>query len=188
MLAAGVNEIYVNKTVVWRNGTFTGNITGLTFVGEDSEYIRFRVQSGSWTFNAFSQAVSASWPVVLYTDCSYGGTAVALPVGSYNLSDLIARGVSNDLLSSLRVLNGYQAILYRDANFSGSSLVKTADTWCLTDDNWNDAMSSIVIQATSTPVVTGKQQPDAVNKEAVMLYPNPANDMLTVFLGNSCYR
>jgi hypothetical protein len=188
MLAAGVQEIYANKTVVWRNGSFTGNVTGLTFVGEDNDYIRFRVQPGAWTFNAFSQAVSVSGPVVLYTDCSYGGNAVALPVGSYNLSDLIARGIPNDLLSSLRVLNGYQAILYRDANFSGGSLVKTADTWCLTDDNWNDAMSSIVIQATATRMATGKQQPDGDNKEAVTIYPNPANDVLTVYLGNSGYR
>jgi hypothetical protein len=188
MLAAGVKEIYANKTVVWRNGSFVGNVTGLTFVGEDSDYIRFRAQPGSWTFNAFSQAVTPSGPVVLYTDCSYGGNAVALPVGSYNLGDLIARGINNDLLSSLKVLNGYQAVLYRDANFSGSSLVKTADTWCLTDDNWNDAMSSIVVQATSARVTTSKQQPEGVTKEAVMLYPNPANDMLTVYLGNSGCR
>jgi hypothetical protein len=78
--------------------------------------------------------------------------------------------------------------MYRDANFSGGSLVKTADTWCLTDDNWNDAMSSIVIQATATRMATGKQQPDGDNKEAVTIYPNPANDMLTVYLGNSGYR
>jgi hypothetical protein len=37
-------------------------------------------------------------------------------------------------------------------------------------------------------VATGKQQPGGDNKEAVMLYPNPANDMLTVYLGNSGYR
>lgn len=151
MLAAGVKEIRANGTAVWVNGSPAGNVTGLTFAGEDSEYIRFRVQPGLWTFNAFSQAISASGPVVLYNDCSYGGNAVVLPVGSYNLADLIARGIPNDSVSSLRVLNGYRAILYRDANFSGSPLVKTADTWCLVDDNWNDAMSSIVIEAAPTP-------------------------------------
>jgi hypothetical protein len=156
MLAAGVKEINANNTVVWQNGLPVGNVTGLTFVGEDSEYIRFRVQPGSWTFQAFSQTTSANAPVVLYSDCSYGGNAVALPVGRYNLSDLIALGIPNDSLSSLRVLNGYRAILYWDANFSGNSLVKTADTWCLVDDNWNDAMSSIVIEAAPTLYVLKK--------------------------------
>ncbi|THU38278.1 T9SS type A sorting domain-containing protein [Niastella caeni] len=188
MLAAGVKEICANRIAVWRNGSPMGNVTGLTFAGEDDAYIRFRVQPGSWTFNAFSQAVSASGPVVLYSDCGYGGNAVALPVGRYDLAELIARGMPNDLLSSLRVLNGYQAILYWDASFSGNSLVKTADTWCLTDDNWNDAMSSIIIQATTTRMATGKQQPEKDNNQAVMLYPNPANDMLTVYPGNSGYR
>ena len=59
MLAAGVKEIQANGTAVWVNGLPTGNVTGLTFAGEDGAYIRFRVQPGSWTFNAFSEVVSA---------------------------------------------------------------------------------------------------------------------------------
>jgi hypothetical protein len=68
MLAAGVKEIQANETAVWVNGLPTGNVTGLTFAGEDAAYIRFRVQPGSWTFNAFSQVMSASGPLIVYND------------------------------------------------------------------------------------------------------------------------
>jgi hypothetical protein len=187
MLAAGVKQIDVNGITVYRNGSTTGTVTGVTFVSEDASYISFRVQPGSWTFAAYSQATSSSGPVVLYTDCNYGGNAVALPAGRYTLADLIARGMPNDSVSSLRVMNGYQAILYWDTDFGGSSLVKTADDWCLVDDSWNDAMSSIVIQAISTARAS-EPTPAADDRSGVAVFPNPASNVLTIYPGNSGYQ
>jgi carbohydrate binding protein with CBM6 domain/alpha-L-rhamnosidase-like protein/type IX secretion system substrate protein len=151
MLAAGVKEINVNGTVVWVNGSATGSVTGLTFLSEDNAYIRFKVQPGSWTFNAYSQT-SANPPAVLYLDCNFTGKAVALPVGNYSLPDLIARGIPNDSVSSLKVMNGYRAILYWDTDFGGNSLIKTADDSCLVNDGWNDALSSVSIQPITTKI------------------------------------
>jgi len=58
MLAAGVNEIDANKVAVWKNGSFISSVAGISYVGEDTDYIRFRVQPGSWTFTAFPQATA----------------------------------------------------------------------------------------------------------------------------------
>ncbi len=83
--------------------------------------------------------------VTVYQDCNYGGYAVGLGVGSYNLADLQSRGIVNDDISSLRVQSGYQATLYWNANFSGISLVKAGDDACLVNEGFNDEVTSIVI-------------------------------------------
>jgi hypothetical protein len=195
MLAAGVKQIDANGVVVWKNSSPTGTVTGLSFMLEDNAYIWFIVQPGAWTFNAYSQATTANEPAVLYVDCNYSGNAVALPVGNYSLPALIARGIPNDAISSLRVMNGYRAILYWDTDFGGSSLVKTADDACLVDDGWNDALSSVIIQPitaaavrTNAIVGAGEQEPVSNDNANVKLYPNPASNMLTVYPGNSGYR
>lgn len=91
-----------------------------------------------------------SGPVTVYQDCNYGGFGAALPVGSYTLSQLQARGIANDYISSLRVQSGYQIRLYANDNFTGTSVLKTADDACLVDDNFNDQATSVVVsQVTS---------------------------------------
>ncbi|MDR7212241.1 RICIN domain-containing protein [Flavobacterium piscis] len=55
-------------------------------------------------------------------------------------------GVSNDAISSLRITQGFQAILYQDDNFTGASTVINSDTSCL-NATWNDKVTSIRIIA-----------------------------------------
>ena len=86
-------------------------------------------------------------PVTVYKDCNYGSTAVSLSSGSYTLAQLQAKGISNDDISSLKVQSGYKVTLYWDDNFTGTTLVKTADDECLVDDGWNDKVTSLVIGA-----------------------------------------
>ncbi|THU36127.1 carbohydrate-binding protein [Niastella caeni] len=82
-----------------------------------------------------------------YKDCSYGGTAVSLPAGSYTRAQMIAKGINDDEISSLKVQNGYKVTLYWDDNFTGTTLVKTGDDDCLVDDGWNDKVTSLAIAA-----------------------------------------
>jgi chitinase len=94
-------------------------------------------------------------PVVVYKDCSYSGTSVGLTTGSYTRAQLIAKGVNDDEISSLKVQSGYKVTLYWDDNFTGSSLVKTGDDDCLVDDGWNDKVTSLVVSTnTSTTGIT----------------------------------
>lgn len=80
-----------------------------------------------------------------YQDANYGGYAITLPKGTYTLAQLQAAGISNDDISSLKVFGGAAVELYWDNNFQGASLVKTQDDNSLTDDGWNDKVSSIKI-------------------------------------------
>ncbi|WP_224366439.1 hypothetical protein [Hyalangium versicolor] len=83
--------------------------------------------------------------VSLFQDINYGGYAAALPVGNYTLAALKNQGILNDDITSLKVASGYKVTLYSNDNFSGSSIVKTADDASLVDDGWNDIVSSIVV-------------------------------------------
>ncbi|UPK68506.1 peptidase inhibitor family I36 protein [Chitinophaga filiformis] len=51
-ITCGLKEIRVNGTVIWRNGSTVTTIPGVTFNGEDAQYVKFRVSSGAWTFEA----------------------------------------------------------------------------------------------------------------------------------------
>ena len=51
-LTCGIKEISVNNTVIWRNNVVTAQIPGVTFISQDTAYIKFRVTPGPWTFQA----------------------------------------------------------------------------------------------------------------------------------------
>ena len=94
----------------------------------------------------------ASGVATLYRDCNYGGTATSLPAGDYTLSQLQAKGMLDNDLSSLQVNAGYQLVLYENDNFTGASLTLTANAGCLVSNprgagNWNDQASSLRVQA-----------------------------------------
>jgi hypothetical protein len=89
----------------------------------------------------------------VFQDCNYGGYSAGLVAGDYTLSQLEALGVSNDDISSVKVVVGYEVILYSDDNFQGTSDTLTTDNSCLVGINFNDITSSIkVIKLISTPV------------------------------------
>jgi len=101
------------------------------------------------TIGGFAGLTSTGVATV-YKDCNYAGYAVGLNTGTYTLSQLIALGVSNDDISSIKVNSGYKVTLYRDDNFTGPSLVKTADDACLVDDVFNDSTSSLKVETNTT--------------------------------------
>jgi beta-glucanase (GH16 family) len=96
------------------------------------------------------QNTAPSGVATLYQHCNFGGYAAGLPVGSYTTSQLQARGVTNNDISSIRVQSGYQVRLYQNDSFTGASIVKTADDACLVDDGYNDVVSSVVVSQVSS--------------------------------------
>ncbi|MDF7812484.1 beta-1,3-glucanase family protein [Hymenobacter sp. YC55] len=103
-----------------------------------------------------------------YKDCNYTGTAVALPVGNYTLSQLQSRGILDNDISSLRVNSGYQVVLYESDNFTGASLtVGSAGNSCLVNNplgtgNWNDKATSVRVQ-TATAAFSRQLEAEAAN-------------------------
>lgn len=83
----------------------------------------------------------------VYKDCNYGGYAVSLPAGNYTLANLQAKGISDNDISSLKVQNGYEVVLYVNDNFSGSSAAITSDNTCLVANSFNDVATSLRVRA-----------------------------------------
>jgi hypothetical protein len=102
----------------------------------------------TYTYNITINTVGGVTTV--YQDCNYGGTAVGLAVGDYNLAAMTSRGIGNDWISSLRVTSGYKVTLYENDGFAGASLVVTADNSCLVGAGWNDRASSMRVASNTT--------------------------------------
>ncbi len=76
------------------------------------------------------------------------GYAIGLAVGDYTLSQLQAKGILNDDISSLKVIPGYKVTIYRDDFFQNSALSFYADQsnfYNINGWNFNDLTSSIKI-------------------------------------------
>jgi lysophospholipase L1-like esterase len=93
--------------------------------------------------------LSGASGVTFYGDVNYGGgVSQVLPVGTYTLSQLAARGMPNDWASSVRVPAGRTVIMYSDDNFMGTSWTRTSDTPDFTtlSPTANDKVSSVKVQ------------------------------------------
>ncbi|RYZ96573.1 MAG: carbohydrate-binding protein [Moraxellaceae bacterium] len=108
-----------------------------------------------WTTFTATTGGNTTGTGTVYRDCNYSGASVGLAVGRYTLSQLLALGVRNDDVSSLRVTSGYKITAYEHDNFTGRSVVKTGDDSCLVDDSFNDLASSIVVEANGTTTDPG---------------------------------
>jgi hypothetical protein len=77
-----------------------------------------------------------------------GAAGQALPVGSYTLPALQARGVPNDWASSVRVPAGRVVRMFSDDNFTGTQWTLTADAGnlLLLQPSANDLVSSVIVQ------------------------------------------
>lgn len=128
--------------------------------------------------------------VYIYQDINYGGRVAALNEGRYNLAALEAKGFRNDDLSSLKVQNGYEAVLYADDNFQGASRTITSDTSWIGGD-FNDKMSSMIVRkktvpTTAKPTVPVTQAPSvdtSIAKPFGMVVSNPAAGTIGVVWG-----
>ena len=88
---------------------------------------------------------STSGVTTLYEHSNYGGWAVSLEEGSYDYKDILAKGIANDQISSLRVSDGYKVTIYDDEGFKGTSKEFTSDA-SYVGDEMNDKTSSIKIE------------------------------------------
>ena len=88
---------------------------------------------------------STSGVATFYEHSNYGGWAVSLEEGSYDYKDILAKGIVNDQISSLRVSDGYKVTIYDDEGFKGKSKEFTGDA-SYVGNEINDKTSSIKIE------------------------------------------
>jgi hypothetical protein len=125
------------QVTMYANDNFTG--TSWTFSADNS-----------WVGSAANDQMSScriqATGVIFYQDADYlGSRSQTIGVGNYTLSQLQARGVSNDWVSSLRVPPGRTVIMYQNDNFTGTSWTFSADSNYV-GSGPNDKMTSCRIQ------------------------------------------
>lgn len=112
-------------------------------------------------YGSFSGVATVKWRQVrsyrdgstskvrLYAATSYGGASGEFVCGSFTKANLISAGLADNVASSIKVPAGYQVTLYTEDNFTGTSIVRTADDSSLVADGFNDQVSSLKIITTN---------------------------------------
>ncbi|SHO52426.1 carbohydrate-binding protein [Anaerocolumna xylanovorans] len=141
----------VSDTVTYDGSTYTCRQAHTSLVGwEPSNVPALWEKGGSGT----TPPPTPTNEVTFYADINYGGAAKTLGAGNYTLSQLNAKGIPNDWMSSLKVPGGWTVEVYEHDNFGGTKWTYTSSSsWV--GDTVNDKMSSVKIYIGSTaPSVT----------------------------------
>lgn len=178
-------------------GTYYLSITGTGYLDPATTGYSNYASLGSYQITGTVPTPSSA-AATIYKDCNYGGYAITLGVGSYNLADLVALGAANDDVSSIKIASGYEVILYKDINFAGDAYLFRGDWSCLvtislsdgTTVNLNDWTTSLVVRAstasaarTAAPAASAEKVQDGVTEEtklsaSLTVTPNPtANEV-----------
>jgi hypothetical protein len=143
-------------------GTYYVSVTGTGYANAATDGYSNYGSLGSYAITG-TIASPSSAAATVYQDCNYGGYAVTLPVGSYTLAQLQARGVANDDISSLKVASGYEIILYEHQDFTGGAYLFRGDFSCLVNLtlngaplNLNDWTSSIVVRTSTATTAAAR--------------------------------
>ncbi len=96
---------------------------------------------------------NANGLVTVFQDVNYGGYGAGFGVGNYKLSDLVAKGVLDNDITSVKVKEGFKVIVYTDDNFGGTSLEITADNGFIGE--LNDKVSSLKVLPNGNPNLAG---------------------------------
>ncbi|MGS2761554.1 endo-beta-N-acetylglucosaminidase H [Sinomicrobium sp. M5D2P9] len=123
-----------------RQSDYTSYLSGISTRLYDEE-TELTGQLCPWPMNSPEES-----RVALYKHCDYNEEVALLDEGSYTLAHLIDAGVTNDDISSLKVPLGFTVTVYEHDNFGGNSAELTSDISCLTQINFNDEISSLVIR------------------------------------------
>ncbi len=97
--------------------------------------------SSSATATASSSASAAA----VYTKCGYEGARANLDEGIYNVEDLLKLGIRENSISSIKVNPGYRVDLYFNNFQRGKNGFLTDDDNCLSNDGFDDEISSIKV-------------------------------------------
>uniref|UniRef100_UPI004056A4D9 DUF5057 domain-containing protein n=1 Tax=Acetatifactor sp. TaxID=1872090 RepID=UPI004056A4D9 len=100
--------------------------------------------------------LSASYPIVVsdelfespakvFQEANYEGYSVDLETGTYTLDQLETLGIEGNVISSLRVSEGYRVTVFTGSNFDGASYTFDADSNYV-GNRYNDQINSIRVE------------------------------------------
>jgi lysophospholipase L1-like esterase len=135
--------VTVPNTGGWQTWTTVNANVSLT---AGSQTLRVYVSNGGFNVNWLRFSTSGASLVTFYPNSNYGGTGVSLGIGTYTIAQMVAAGIANDAISSIKVPAGRTVIAYRDGAFDGTAWTFTADNSNLANSGNDNAISSIKIQ------------------------------------------
>ena len=108
----------VAQMQTWRDNN--GVVGGFVWVYNDE----------TWNLNQWAAAMNRVFPtkqvdepaVTLYTGSSFGGDAIALPVGRFSKGELAVYGLADKTIQSLKINSGYKLTAYVSTDLSGSTM------------------------------------------------------------------
>lgn len=130
---------------VYENDNFTGASKAFTATSNWLADWNDRISSVKIT--------SATGIVTVFQDVDWGGYTAGLATGDYKLVDLLARGIKDNDITSVKVSEGFKIILYFDDNFTGTSTTITANSNFI--NNFNDQVTSLRVLPNGNPNLTG---------------------------------
>lgn len=153
----GVNKDY--NAVTWKfTPSSAGSIQGTIDLNElyykaNTAYelkVKLLLQNGYTTSNVYEfnyvngLLTTNQDSVYTYSNASYAGVKGSFGKGQYTTSDLLAKGVTDNSISSIKVGANVKVTLYNGNNFTGDSLVVTSTSSYLS--TFNDKVSSMKVQ------------------------------------------
>lgn len=110
----------------------------------------------------FAQPVSATGVVTVYKESDMKGFSAGLGIGTFTTSQLNDLGIQKNDISSLKLMEGFKAIVYSADNFSGDSLVFTTSENSLSKflipgntSSWDNTIASVKIKANGDTGLAG---------------------------------
>ncbi|MFK7853644.1 MAG: hypothetical protein AB8B79_06000 [Granulosicoccus sp.] len=109
--------------------------------------------------------------VTVYTECGFKGRYAIFGEGDYNLAQLTKYKIGNNMISSVKVSDGFSATLYENDFLRGRAGTLQQDHDCLARDKFDDVVSSLsVVRTVEQAVEKPKPKPVAVPKSAITAY------------------
>lgn len=137
-------------------GTYYLAVTGTGRGNPASDGYSNYASLGYYSLSGTVPPNTTSGVATFYKNCSFStsGYAIGLGTGNYTTAQLVAAGIANNDISSLRVQSGYEVVLYKNDNFGGAYIGITSDVSCLTDFTFNDSTSSLRVRTVSNQLPT----------------------------------
>ena len=151
----------VNDTVTYSGSTYSCIQAHTSLVGWEPSNVPALWQKGGSGGGTTPPPTTPTNGAIFYQHKDYGGTAITLGTGNYNLSQLNAKGIPNDWMSSLKVPSGWTVEVYENDNFGGTRWTYTSNT-SYVGAGANDKMSSVKIYTGSGSPGTSVTKPGEV--------------------------
>nr|MBX2884130.1 hypothetical protein [Granulosicoccus sp.] len=136
--------VYANDFLRGRSAAVTGDercLKGTRFEGTISSIKVVHASEGSQ-----AKPVKVVSGVTFYEKCYYEGASATLEVGEYSASDLAAKGLTDNSISSVKVPKGYRAVGYENDFSRGGRVTLDESNECLTSRRADNAISSVIVE------------------------------------------